>query len=98
MHGQRPTHSVHMPEHAGWFGGMAGRAFTQCARMPLQFHKLDRVVVLSAGRDGVRAIVTPLPEHAAMAYRLAIERQAGVVSSAVTPGTAALGLIQPWVR
>ena len=89
--------SLCMFEHAGRFGNMANRTITQSAGVPLQFDELDRIVVLSAGSDGMRAIVTALAEYPAMALRLAIQRQAGVVTRPVASGVAALGLIQPRV-
>ncbi len=63
--------------------------------MPLQLNELDRVVVLSAGSDGMGAIVTAFAENSAVAYRLAIQRLAGRVRGSVT--VAALWLVEPGI-
>ena len=85
--------SLCMFEHAGRFGNMADRTITQSAGVPLQFDELDRIVVLSAGSDGMRAIVTALAEYPAVALRLAIQRQAGIVTRSVTSRVAAFRLV-----
>ena len=41
-------------------GVVAGGAIAETARMTLQRHELDVVVGFTAGRDGMRAVVTGL--------------------------------------
>ena len=85
-----------MSEHAGRFGGVANRALAQRTWAALQTNKLDGVVGLSAGRDGMRTVVASFTINPSMACRLAIERLCRVITGTVAAGGAAFRLDQPW--
>ena len=76
-------------------GGMTHRAFVQCPGMPLQRDKFDTVIGLTAGCDGVRAVVARCAVNVAVAFRQTIQGLILGVAAAVTCNAITARLVQP---
>ena len=57
-----------MLEPASWLSGVTDSALTQRTSLPLQFNKLDRIVGLSAGGNGMRAVMSGFAIHPSMTF------------------------------
>jgi len=59
---------------------VAGRALAQSARVALQANEFEAVVSLTAGRDGMGAVVAALAIDVAMPDRISIQRLGQLVA------------------
>ena len=82
---------------AAWLRGMANRALAQRAWSSLQSDKLDGIVGLGTGCDGVCAVVAALTIETAMPGGKAIERLVLCVTTAVASRVITTWLVKPGI-
>ncbi len=61
-----------MNKPVGWHCKVADSTVSQGTNMALQFKEFDRIIIITAGGDGMRAVMASFAIQAAMAGGLAI--------------------------
>ena len=78
---------------------MADGAFIERACVLLKLEKLDRIIQLPAGRDGMRAVMAGFAIHTTVTFRKTVQGLVLVILMGIRRHMASITawLIQPWV-